>query len=166
MMKKFVVLGTAVCLGMALASCGSSKESAYRKAYEKARAQDATEQAARETETETEVPVVTPVEQQPTVQTPVTDNYDNEPVRREELSVVNGSGLSSYSVVVGSFSVRANAEGLMQRLKNDGYNAQLAYNSARNMYRVVASSFSDKASAVRSRNQLRSQFPDAWLLAK
>lgn len=163
-MKKFVVLGTAVCLGMVLASCGSSKESAYRKAYEKARAQEATEQATQQTETE--VPVVTPVEQQPTVQTPVTDNYDNEPVRREEVSVVNGAGLSSFSVVVGSFSVRANAEGLQQRLKNAGYNAQLAYNSERNMYRVVASSFSDKASAVQSRNQLRSQYPDAWLLAK
>lgn len=163
-MKNFVVLGSVVCAGLVLASCGSSKESAYRKLYEKARAQDATEQAAQQTETE--VPVVTPVEQQPTVTTPVTDNYDNEPVRREDLSVVSGNGLSSFSVVVGSFSVRANAEGLQQRLKNAGYNAQLAYNSARNMYRVVASSFSDKASAVQSRNQLRSQYPDAWLLAK
>ncbi len=163
-MKKFVVLSSVVCAGLVLASCGSSKESAYRKLYEKARAQDATEQAAQQTETE--VPVVTPVEQQPTVTTPVTDNYDNEPVRREDLSVVSGDGLSSFSVVVGSFSVRANAEGLQQRLKNAGYNAQLAYNSARNMYRVVASSFSDKASAVQSRNQLRSQYPDAWLLAK
>ena len=163
-MKKFVVLGSVICAGLVLASFGSSKESAYRKLYEKARAQDATEQAAQQTETE--VPVVTPVEQQPTVTTPVTDNYDNEPVRREDLSVVSGDGLSSFSVVVGSFSVRANAEGLQQRLKNAGYNAQLAYNSARNMYRVVASSFSDKASAVQSRNQLRSQYPDAWLLAK
>lgn len=163
-MKKIVVLSSVVCAGLVLASCGSSKESAYRKLYEKARAQDATEQAAQQTETE--VPVVTPVEQQPTVTTPVTDNYDNEPVRREDLSVVSGDGLSSFSVVVGSFSVRANAEGLQQRLKNAGYNAQLAYNSARNMYRVVASSFSDKASAVQSRNQLRSQYPDAWLLAK
>ena len=146
-MKKFAVLGTTLCMGMLLASCGSSKESAYRKAYEKARAQDA-------------------VEQQPTVQTPTTGNYDNEPVRREDLSVVSGDGLNNYSVVVGSFSVRANAEGLQQRLKNAGYNAQLAYNAARNMYRVVASSFGDKGAAVQSRNQLRSQYPDAWLLAK
>ena len=165
MMKKFVVLGTALCVGMVLASCGSSKESAYRKAYEKARAQENTDQSAQE-QAPADVPVVTPVEQQPTVQTPTTDNYDNEPVRREELSVVNGDGLNNYSVVVGSFSVRANAEGLQQRLKNAGYNAQLAYNATRNMYRVVASSFGDKASAVQSRNQLRSQYPDAWLLAK
>jgi hypothetical protein len=32
------------------------------------------------------------------------------------------------------------------------------------MYRVVASTFSDKASAVRSRNDLRATYPDAWLL--
>ena len=164
-MKKFAVLGTTLCMGMLLASCGPSKESAYRKAYEKARAQDAAEQPVQE-QAPADVPVVTPVEQQPTVQTPTTGNYDNEPVRREDLSVVSGDGLNNYSVVVGSFSVRANAEGLQQRLKNAGYNAQLAYNAARNMYRVVASSFGDKGAAVQSRNQLRSQYPDAWLLAK
>ena len=48
MMKKFAVLGTTLCMGMLLASCGSSKESAYRKAYEKARAQDAAEQPVQE----------------------------------------------------------------------------------------------------------------------
>lgn len=154
-MKKFAVLGTTLCMGMLLASCGSSKESAYRKAYEKARAQDAAEQPVQE-QAPADVPVVTPT----------TGNYDNEPVRREDLSVVSGDGLNNYSVVVGSFSVRANAEGLQQRLKNAGYNAQLAYNAARNMYRVVASSFGDKGAAVQSRNQLRSQYPDAWLLAK
>ena len=171
-MKKFAVLGTTLCMGMLLASCGSSKESAYRKAYEKARAQDAAEQPVQE-QAPADVPVVTPVEQQPTVQTPTTGNYDNEPVRREDLSVVSGDGLNNYSVVVGSFSVRANAEGLQQRLTlqeggyiRPGYNAQLAYNAARNMYRVVASSFGDKGAAVQSRNQLRSQYPDAWLLAK
>ena len=145
-MKKFAVLGTTLCMGMLLASCGSSKESAYRKAYEKARAQDAAEQPVQE-QAPADVPVVTPV-------------------GREDLSVVSGDGLNNYSVVVGSFSVRANAEGLQQRLKNAGYNAQLAYNAARNMYRVVASSFGDKGAAVQSRNQLRSQYPDAWLLAK
>ena len=48
MMKKLAVLGTTLCMGMLLASCGSSKESAYRKAYEKARAQDAAEQPVQE----------------------------------------------------------------------------------------------------------------------
>ena len=68
------------------------------------------------------------------------------------------------SLVVGSFSVKSNAEGLVERLRSQGYDAQLAYNSARDMYRVVATTYADKSSAVQSRNRLRSNYPDAWLL--
>ena len=85
-------------------------------------------------------------------------------VRTENVPVVNGSGLKAYSVVVGSFQVKSNAENLVSRLRSQGYQAQLAYNSARDMYRVVASTFGDKASAVQSRTQLRNTYPDAWLL--
>ena len=82
------------------------------------------------------------------------------------MSVVNGVGLKSYSVVVGSFSIKSNAEGLQQRLRNAGYEAQVAYNAGNNMYRVVASTYDSKASAVQSRNQLRATYADAWLLSK
>ena len=78
--------------------------------------------------------------------------------------MVSGAGLQSYSVVVGSFSVIANAEGLQQRLKNAGYAAQIVKNEERNMYRVVASTYNNKADAVASRDQLRSTYADAWLL--
>ena len=57
-----------------------------------------------------------------------------------------------------------NAEGLQQTLKNAGYDAQIAFSSARSMYRVIASTYNDKESAVRSRNDLRSKYADAWLL--
>ena len=77
--------------------------------------------------------------------------------------MVSGAGLQSYSVVVGSFSVIANAEGLQQRLKNAGYAAQIVKNEERNMYRVVASTYNNKADAVASRDQLRSTYADAWL---
>ena len=70
----------------------------------------------------------------------------------------------NYSVVVGSFSVQANAEGVQSTLKSQGYDAQVAYNSSNQMYRVVAATFDSKPDAVRSRNELRSQYPDAWLL--
>ena len=53
-----------------------------------------------------------------------------------------------------------------ERLKNTGYDAQVAFNSGNSMYRVVAATFDNKASAVQSRNQLRNQYPDAWLLSK
>ena len=46
-----------------------------------------------------------------------------------------------------------------------GYPAQVAFNSSNNMYRVVATTFDDKASAVRSRNDFRAgEYADAWLL--
>lgn len=165
-MKKIMVLGAAMCVALSFTGCKSS-ESAYKKAYEKAKAQEQTS-TDNDDSMRQDAPVVAPVEtvQQPVTQAPVVDNYDNEPVRRENVSVVNGAGLKAYSVVVGSFSVKANAEGLQQRLQNAGYSAQVAFNSGNNMYRVVAATFDSKASAVQSRNQLRATYADAWLLAK
>ena len=165
-MKKIMVLGAAMCVALSFTGCKSS-ESAYKKAYEKAKAQEQTS-TDNDDSMKQDPPVVAPVEtvQQPVTQAPVVDNYDNEPVRRENVSVVNGAGLKAYSVVVGSFGVKANAEGLQQRLQNAGYSAQVAFNSGNNMYRVVAATFDSKASAVQSRNQLRATYADAWLLAK
>lgn len=159
-MKKYMVLSVGLCAALLLGSCNSSKESAYKKAYEKAKAQ---EQTATTEPTETAAPVVAPIEEKPASQATVVDNAT---VRSEDVTVVSGGGLQAYSVVVGSFSLKANAEGLQNTLKNAGYDAQIAYNSARNMYRVVASTFADKAAAVQSRNQFRAQYPDAWLLFK
>lgn len=165
-MKKMMVLGAAMCVALSFTGCKSS-ESAYKKAYEKAKAQEQTS-TDNDDSNKQEASVVAPVEtvQQPVNQAPVVDNYDNEPVRRENVSVVNGAGLKAYSVVVGSFGVKANAEGLQQRLQNAGYSAQVAFNSGNNMYRVVAATFDSKAAAVQNRNQLRATYADAWLLAK
>jgi len=160
-MKKTMFLAAALCVAMSFTGCKSS-ESAYKKAYEKAKANEAAGVTAEPEQTY--VPEVTPVVETPVTETKVVDNTDNTPVRQENLSVVDGAGLKSFSVVVGSFSVRANAEGLQQRLKNAGYPAQLAYNADRNMYRVVATTFDSKSDAVSSRNQLRGNYADAWLL--
>ena len=159
-MKKYMVMCAGLCLAMVLTGC-KSKESAYKQAYEKAKA---AEVAQKVVEDDTETPVVTPVQTRPVTETKVVDNVDNVTVREERVSLVNGTGLRNFSVVVGSFSVIANAEGLQQRLKNAGYDAQVVKNEDRNMYRVIASTFDDKVSAVQSRDQLRSTYPDAWLL--
>lgn len=156
-MKKSLILCASVCTALVLASCGSSKESAYRKAYEKAQAQEQT--------TVVEQPqVVAPVVERPVNDTRTQDNYDNVSVRSENVTVISGSGLKGYSVVVGSFGLKANAEGLQSRLKNAGYDAQIVFNSGNNMYRVVSSTFDNKGDAVRSRDAIRSQYSDAWLL--
>lgn len=157
-MKKLTVMCAAVCAILAFSSCKSS-ESAYKKAYEKAKAQE----SQNATPAVEEAPVVTPLETKPASQALV----DNATVRQENVELVDGAGLQAYNVVVGSFQLKANAEGLQSTLKSAGYAAQIVYNSERNMYRVVASTHADKASAVQSRNQFRSgNYPDAWLLYK
>ena len=157
-MKKYMILCAGLCAAMAFTSCKSS-ESAYKKAYEKAKAQE-----AAAVETNTEANVVASVEEKPIDEVRVVDNADNVQVRQEQVSLIDGSGLKNFSVVVGSFSLRANADGLQQRLKEAGYDAQVVKNTDRNMFRVVATTFEDKASAAQSRNELRAKYPDAWLL--
>ena len=160
-MKKYMILCAGLCAAMAFTSCKSS-ESAYKKAYEKAKAQE----QAQPAHTQEPVNVVAPVETKPVTETRVVDNVDNVQVRQEDYSLVSGAGLKNFSVVVGAFSVRANAEGLQQQLKDAGYDAQIVKNEARNLYRVIAATFDSKSEAARSRNEFRAKYPDAWLLAK
>ena len=160
-MKKTMVLCVGLCTALAFTSC-KSNESAYKKAYDKAKAQE----AAQQNEPMTTSPVVTPLEQKSANETTVMDNVDNAVVRQENFSVVNGPEVKNFGVVVGSFSLKANAEGVQNTLRGAGYNPSIVYNSERNMYRVVATSFDTKADAVRSRNSLRSKYSDAWLLFK
>lgn len=160
-MKKYFVLCVGFCAALAMTSCKSS-ESAYKKAYEKAKAQE----QAQPAQTQEPVNVVAPVETKPVTETRVVDNVDNVQVRQEDYSLVSGAGLKKFSVVVGAFSVRANAEGLQQQLKDAGYDAQIVKNEARNLYRVIAATFDSKSEAARSRNEFRAKYPDAWLLAK
>ncbi|MBR0166330.1 MAG: SPOR domain-containing protein [Prevotella sp.] len=161
-MKKTTLICVGLCAAMAFTSCKSS-ESAYKKAYEKAKQYDtATQQATAQT-TE-DAAVVAPVEAKPADEARVVDNLDNVSVRQESVSLISGAGLKDFSVIVGSFGLISNAEGLQQKLKAAGYDAQIVKNEDKNMFRVVASTFADKASAVSSRDQLRETYPDAWLL--
>ncbi len=170
-MKNYLILGLTICSVTLLGSC-KSKESAYRQAYEKAKAQQATTD-------ETTTVAVTPVEKNDAEQnvkvTPVTPAQpapqDNSDVRTIDggVTVVNGENLRTYSVVVGSFVTQANAEGLMTTLKNKGYAARVVktnetINGYTGWYRVIASSFDDKTSAVQSRNELSNTYAGAWLL--
>ena len=163
-MKKYIVLCAGVCAAMAFTSCKSS-ESAYKQAYLKAKAQEEAQQQPVQRET-VEQTVVAPMQERVANNTRVVDNADNIAVRQESVTVVSGSGLKNFSVVVGSFSLRANAEGLQQSLRANGYNAQIVLNNAVQpaMYRVVATTFDTKGEAAASRNDLQATYPGAWLL--
>lgn len=165
-MKKTVLFGTAAIIALAMSSCKSG-ESAYKKAYEKSQAQEAAAKPA-EKPAETTAPVaVTPVETTTTTETTAiaTPDYSNVSVRTEDVSLVSGSGLKAYSVVVGSFGIETNAVNLQNKLKEQGYDAQVA-KSTENMYRVIISTHNEKAAAAQMRDKVISQYQGAWLLYK
>ena len=157
-MKKYIVLCAGICAAMAFTSCKSS-ESAYKQAYLKAKAQEEVQTPAQQETVEQNV--VAPLQERPATNTRVLDNADNVSVRQENVTVVSGAGLKNFSVVVGSFSLRANADGLQQTLRSVGYDAQIVLNSAVQpaMYRVVATTFDTKAEAAASRNDLQAKYP-------
>jgi cell division septation protein DedD len=168
-MKKYIVVCAGLSMALAFASCGKSSESAYKKAYEKAKSQEAAQRISEQEQPQTAAPtVVAPVVTKPVTQTRVVDNADNVSVRQERVALINGTGLRNFSVVVGSFGLQANAEGLQQQLRDGGYNAQIVKNESNNMFRVIATTFDNKIDAVNSRDQIRgSKFNpkgDAWLL--
>ena len=157
-MKRNLILSMAILAAFAFVSCKSS-ESSYKKAYDKARQQ---EQAQQSTAPVQVTPVVTPG--QPV--TPVVAQQqpeDNTDLRTESLKAVSGT-LNAYNVVCGSFKSIDNANNLCSTLKNKGYSAIIAQNPATGMYRVIATSSSNKSEAVSSRDKLRATYPDAWLL--
>ena len=157
MMKKNLLMGLALIAALAFVSC-KSQESSYKKAYEKAKAQEMARANAGD-QVETAPVTVTPV-----VTTPVTTATNTENDTQERLTVLNGGTLKAFNVVCGSFGVESNANNLRNTLVARGYAAQVAYNAEKNMYRVIAASFDDRASAVQSRDQLRGTYPDAWIL--
>lgn len=161
-MKKLVVLGMGLCMALAFTSCKSS-ESAYKKAYEKAKQQEMAEAPVVE-----EAPVAAPVVAAPVAVAPAAP-VEVGTVREEKVQLVSGNGLKAFSVVCGSFGVKANADGLKSRLEADGYNA-LVVSNGQGMYRVIVASYDDRVQAAQARDNFKAkyannaEFQKSWLL--
>ncbi|NDV81419.1 SPOR domain-containing protein [Bacteroides sp. 51] len=166
-MKKLMILGMGVCVALAFTSCKSS-ESAYKKAYEKAKQQElASDQTTAPVET---TPVVTaPVVTAPVVveRTPVAPEAG---VRQEKVTSISGDELKDYSVVCGSFGLKANAEGLRDYLVAQGYKPIIAFNAEAATYRVIVATYPDRTQAAAARDLFKERYPNnkdfqgAWLL--
>ena len=156
-------LGMGLCVALAFTSCKSS-ESAYKKAYEKAKQQELAEAPVAE-----EAPAAAPVVAAPVAAAPAAPVAVGT-IREEKVQLVSGEGLRAYSVVCGSFGVKANADGLKAKLDKDGYSAKVVYNADRNMYRVIVSSFDSREDAARARDSFKAkyannaEFQKSWLL--
>jgi cell division protein FtsN len=171
-MKKLTALGLGVCAVLAFSSCKSS-ESAYKKAYEKAKQQ---ELAAQTTEPVQAAPVVTA----PTTTTTTTPRVvetatvaNTAGVRQEKVEMVSGTGnLKDFSVVCGSFGVKANAESLKDYLAGQGYPSLVAVAETREgrMYRVIVASYDSREEAAGARDAFKAKYPNradfqgSWLL--
>jgi cell division protein FtsN len=150
MKSKICLLGLVFTLLFSLNSC-KPKQSAYKAAYEAAKARELQETKAR------------PIEEE----TPVTRLSNSEDFQREKVTLVEGSGIQLYNVVIGSFINPTNAKSLRDRMLNQGYKPVLAQNE-KGMYRVIVASFDDRSRAVREREAIKDrfypEFADAWLL--
>ena len=166
-MKKNLVLALGLCTVALFTSC-KSRESAYRQAWEQAMAQDKTQQNEQQVTTDNN-------EEKETVETPVTTTTTTTTITPDHSDVreingnMSGNPLKLYSVVVGSFVTQANAEGLKTRLQQEGYDSRViktdeTIKGVTGWYRVIASSYDDKASAVQSRRSLSQKYAGAWLL--
>ena len=155
-MKKSIVYILIAGTVLSLSSCKSS-QNAYKQAYEKAVSGD-------EAKTVVEEPVVVN-------EAPKAEDVSNVSVREEKVSVVSGDqDIKAYGIVCGSFSLKANADALRQRLVDDGYKAVVVVNEAGKTYRVVCASFDTKEEAVAERNNFKARYPEnqdfqsAWIL--
>ncbi len=90
-----------------------------------------------------------------------TEEFDTNVSMRTEAYV--NTSLKRYSVVVGSFMNKANADALVMKLKADGYDASVVQNE-QGMYRVVVFSSNSVAATVSQAKSIRARFPDAWVL--
>lgn len=175
-MKKTLIIGLGLIAGIAMTSC-KSQESAYRKAYLQAQQNQQNQQALQNQDVivvdddDVAVTPLTPAQTTTTTPARQQQEVDNTPVRTIDggVQVINGAGLRTYSVVVGSFVSQANAEGLCNQLRQAGRDARViktneTINGHTGWFRVIASSYDSKASAAQSRNELSAQYPGAWLL--
>ena len=179
----FLVLGLAAAV--VFTGC-KSRESAFQKAYAAAK-DNKTEDVTTTTTTVATQVVDADYDsyQQPrqaitvttTPTTPAVDadeaKYANVETRTIDanIDVISGDALKMYSVVVGSFQSKTNAEALKNKLQKDGYDSRVVFtnetiNGLTNWYRVVATSSDSKAAAGRSRDQLRELYKGAWILRR
>jgi cell division protein FtsN len=154
-MKKVALF--VLIIGVALASCKSSKKAATT----------AFEPAVQQTTTTAQPKVF----QVPEVkETPAVQEEKPISVRKEAFTFTQpeDQNQNSYFIIVGSFSSMENAKNFRQTLMSEGF-TPIVVQSETGYYRVTVDSFTSEAPARTRLIQIRQSFPkynDAWLLIK
>ncbi len=73
---------------------------------------------------------------------------------------------TQYYIIAGTFSIEANADKMLKKLKEEGYTAEKIRNDKKNVFYVSFSSFGDKKSAQAEMKKLKSTGKsDSWIYA-
>ena len=106
----------------------------------------------------------------PATTTTTNRTYDDSAARTESITTSEGT-LQAYSVVVGAFGNKSNANAYRDRMKGRNYQAFLVQN-ARGLWRVVAYTSNDYNAVVAQRDKIRTSYAsdgqglasEAWIL--
>ncbi len=105
--------------------------------------------------------------EQPMIEPIVSETSENSLHSKQTVSMktetYSGSELKRYSIVVGSFSSKANADKLADKLQSDETMAFVVQND-KGMYRVITHTSNGIDSAVSQVKKMRKDYPDAWIL--
>lgn len=79
------------------------------------------------------------------------------------IQPISKSDLAIYNVVVCTYGILANAQGACQKLRDEGWGAQI-YLDSKKMYRVLMVGTDQEPEALVYRNHAKQTYPDAWIL--
>lgn len=79
------------------------------------------------------------------------------------IQILSINDLATYNIVAGTYSILANAQRLCQKLRDEGWSAQI-FSDAPNMFRVLMLGTSDEPEAILYRDYARKAYPDVWIL--
>ena len=79
------------------------------------------------------------------------------------IQPISKSDLAIYNVVVCTYAILANAQGTCQKLRDEGWGAQIYFDSKK-MYRVLMVGTDQEPEALIYRNHAKQTYPDTWIL--
>ena len=84
----------------------------------------------------------------------------------QEVQLTPLSSLPTYNLVIGSFSIGANAQYLSQSMKEKGYSTRIYFEPTTSppMYRVIAASAYTESDIMYWANKLKNDYPGSWIL--
>ena len=88
------------------------------------------------------------------------------PPAAPEVQLTPLSSLPTYNLVIGSFSIGANALSLSQSMKDRGYSTKIYFEPTTSppMYRVIVASSYTYSDIMYYANNLKSDYPGSWIL--